>query len=223
MLNILTEVLTQEELQQIRALVAEAEFEDGKATAGYRAKLFKHNEQLKRGEKSAETLKQMVVDALFRHQGFRSVTFVRSVRPPLISRYKPGMEYGLHVDDPLMGGERRERTDIALTLFISEPADYDGGELYFESPWGAQKVKLPAGSAVVYPARTLHRVMPVTRGERLAAVTWAQSYVRDEQHRELLFELDRVRAFLHKQAPQAPETHLAFKCSANLLRLWAEP
>src|SRR5690606_38673569 len=100
--------------------------------------------------------------------------------------------------------ERKDRTDVAMTLFLASQECYDGGELYFESPWGAQEIKLPAGSAVVYPASTLHRVNPVTRGERIAAVTWMESYVRDPARRELLAEMDRVRAFLHRTQPDAP-------------------
>lgn len=224
MLAVLNQVLTDEELAKLRGLMAdEALFEDGKATAGFRAGRVKNNLQVKKDAAGLPEARSLVLTALQRHANFQIATFVRSIRPILFSRYKPGMQYGLHVDNPLMGKDKKDRTDIAMTLFLSDPGSYDGGELYFESPWGAQSVKLPAGSAVLYPASTLHRVNPVTRGERLAAVTWIQSYIRDPAKREILAELSRVRAFLNQQAPGAPETDLAFKALSNLVRLWAEP
>jgi PKHD-type hydroxylase len=140
----------------------------------------------------------------------------------LISRYRPGMSYGLHVDEPLMGKDRSDRTDLALTLFLSDPLSYQGGELLVHSPWGIQKVKLPAGAAVIYPGSTLHRVMPVTSGERLAAVTFIESLLRNPVHRELMADLDAIRRHLHEKDPDSEATHLAFKTFANLMRLWAE-
>lgn len=223
MLAILHKVLTEEELKRLgEQLADESLFEDGKTTAGSRAGRVKQNLQLKTNAPGLPEARALVLNALQRHPNFQIATFARSVRPILFSRYKPGMHYGLHVDNPLMGKEKKERTDIAMTLFLCDPESYEGGELYFESPWGAQQIKLPAGSAVLYPASTLHRVNAVTRGERLAAVTWIQSYVRDPAKREILAELSRVRAFLNQHAPGAPETDLAFKTLSNLMRLWAE-
>jgi PKHD-type hydroxylase len=222
MLSILDNVLSQAQVQEVLARVSEEGFEDGKATAGYRAKLVKDNQQQKKDAPGLAANRELILAQLRKHPGFRTAAYARTIRPILISRYKPGMQYGMHVDDPLMGGERKERTDVAMTLFLSAPDSYEGGELFFESPWGAQEIKLPAGSAVLYPASTLHRVNPVTAGERIAAVTWIQSYVRDPAQRELLAEIDRIRAHLHKTAPDAPETNLAFKAYSNLLRMWAE-
>jgi PKHD-type hydroxylase len=121
-----------------------------------------------------------------------------------------------------MGGTARARSDISLTVFLNDPADYDGGELIMASPFGDQEFKLPAGTAVVYPSSTLHQVAPVTRGERLAAVTWAQSYVRDSSQREMLYDVFQMREKMAELAPDSAETDLAFKTYSNLLRMWAE-
>jgi PKHD-type hydroxylase len=221
MLSILKDVLQPAEAAEIRTKIITFEFEDGRSTAGFRAKRVKFNEQLKRNQPDAQELKSRIMTAVGKHPDFRTATFAKSVRPLLISRYKPGMSYGLHVDDPLMGKDKKERTDLAMTLFLSDPKDYQGGELRFHSPWGAQEVKLPAGSAVIYPASTLHRVLPVTSGERIAAVTWIESYLRDPAQRELLAELDRVRRYLHEKDPDSEASNLAFKTFANLMRMWA--
>ncbi len=121
-----------------------------------------------------------------------------------------------------MGSESRIRSDLSVTVFLSRPQDYDGGDLVIEATGGEQAVKLPAGAAVVYPSSTPHRVTPVIRGEHLAAITWVQSFVRDAGRREVLHDLDLVRHALARSAPDAPETDLAFKCYANVLRMWAE-
>jgi len=222
MLSILKDVLQPAEVAEIRGQIAAFEFEDGRVTAGFRAKRVKFNEQLKRNQPDSQEVKTRIMQALGKHPEFRTATFAKTIRPMLISRYKPGMSYGLHVDDPLMGKERKERTDLAMTLFLSDPKDYQGGELRFHSPWGTQEVKLPAGSAVIYPASTLHRVLPVTSGERIAAVTWMESYLRDPAQRELMAELDRIRRYLHEKDPDSEASNLAFKTFANLMRMWAQ-
>ena len=140
----------------------------------------------------------------------------------MISRYQGGMNYGFHVDDALMAGNPRLRSDISITVFLNDPGDYEGGELIIASPFGEQEVKLPAGAAVVYPSATLHQVAPVTSGARLAAVTWARSYVRDAAQREMLADLLAVQRKIAEVAPDAPETDLAFKTHSNLLRMWSE-
>jgi PKHD-type hydroxylase len=132
------------------------------------------------------------------------------------------MDYGLHVDDAIMGRGDRVRSDLSVTVFLSNTEDYAGGELEMASPYGPQEVKLPAGSAVVYPSSTLHRVKPVTEGERLAAVTWVQSYVADPARREILYDVDKVRRRLMNAEPDAEETDIAFKVYANLLRMWSD-
>ncbi len=149
----------------------------------------------------------------------RLATRPKTILGPLFSRYQPGHAYGAHVDDALMGGVR---TDVAFTLFLSEPGSCDGGELIIDTAAGEEAFKLAAGSVVTYPATTLHRVAPVTRGERLAAVGWVRSFVRDAAHRELLFDLETARRRLFDRDGKTAEGDLLAKCAANLLRMWCE-
>ena len=222
MLMCIPDVLDFAEVKKIRAAVSETPFGDGRRTAGYRAKRVKNNLQMERTAPAAKEIVNLVLGGLKRNKDFQRAFLPKSIRPPLISRYEPGMSYGLHVDDALMGSGQRARSDIALTIFLSDPADYDGGELIMASPFGDQEVKLPAGAAVVYPSSTLHQVAPVTRGARLAAVTWAQSHVRDAAQRELLHEVYQTREKLAQIDPEGAETDLAFKAYSNLLRMWAD-
>jgi PKHD-type hydroxylase len=222
MLISIPDILEWAELKKIRAAVAGAQFVDGKRTAGYRAKRVKHNLQLDREAPDAKAVKSLILTALRRNPTFQRAALPKHVRPPLISRYEEGMNYGLHVDDALMGKDSKARTDLSVTVFLNDPTDYEGGELVMMSPFGEQRIKQPAGSAVVYPSSTLHRVAPVTRGERLAGVTWVQSHVRDPARREILFDIWRIREKLAKADPDAEESDLAFKTYANLMRMWSE-
>lgn len=222
MIVCIPDVLDLTELRRIRALVDESRFVDGKTTAGYRAKRVKANEQLAKGDEAADEARDLVLTCLNRNPRFKQVSIPRTVQRPLISRYGPGMTYGRHVDDALMGGQVRVRTDLSVTVFLNAPDDYDGGELMIESAFDEQAVKLPAGAAVLYPSGALHRVAEVTRGERLAAVTWVQSFVRDPVKRELLTDLNEVCQFLSKQSPDLKPTDLAYKSYSNLLRMWSE-
>jgi PKHD-type hydroxylase len=216
-------VLDPEQLSKVRAAVAGMSFVDGKTTAGYRAQRVKNNLQVDR-EKSpqAPEMSELVRTALRRNGDFRRAALPRFVRLPMFSLYKPGMEYGRHVDDAIMGGTTKVRSDLSITIFLNEPDEYDGGELVIESSIGEHPIKLPAGAAVVYPSSTLHRVTPITRGERLAAITWVQSFVRDPAAREILHDLDLVRHACARVAPDGRETDLAFKAYVNLLRMWSE-
>jgi PKHD-type hydroxylase len=222
MIYIIPNVMTAAEIDELAKLIGESSFEDGIATAGTQARRVKKNEQLARGDKNKPEVQKRVRDALMRSTEFRRATLPKSIRPCLISRYRPGMHYGLHVDNGVMGSEVPVRSDIAVTLFLCEPGQYDGGELVIHTNFGPREVKLPMGSAVVYPASSLHEVAPLTRGERLCAVTWLQSLVRDPARREILYELDLVRRRLHEQQPEAEETYLVQKNHANLLRMWAD-
>jgi PKHD-type hydroxylase len=200
-------VLEHTEIEAVRALIDGAQFVDGRATAGFRAKAVKNNEQLGRGAEGRERVHRIVLDGLRRHREFQRVAIARTIQPPLIS---------------LMGRGHKVRTDLSVTVFISAPTAYDGGELVIDSHYGPQEVKLPAGAAAVYPAGTLHRVAEVTRGERLVAVTWVQSYVRDAAKREILADLDLVRRSLADTSPNGEATDIAFKTYANLLRMWSD-
>lgn len=222
MLTCIPDVLEWSEIKKIRAAIAAGAFQDGSKTAGYRAKRVKHNLQMDRTTPAAKEVKAAVVTALRRNKTFQRVALPKTIRPPLISCYREGMNYGRHVDDAMMGSRVKERSDISVTVFLSDPGAYDGGELVMSSPFGEQEVKLPAGAAVVYPSSTLHRVAPVTRGERLAAVTWVQSHVRDPAKREILYDIYRMRETLARLHPDEEEADLAFKTHANLLRMWTE-
>ncbi|MCG8595685.1 MAG: Fe2+-dependent dioxygenase [Kiloniellales bacterium] len=215
-------VLDRSQLNSALEAIRAADFVDGRETAGFRAKLVKNNLQLKKQAPGAEGIKETVVKALKGNKEFQRAAIPRIIQKPLISRYQEGMNYGLHVDDALMGGDHKVRTDLSVTLFLNDPSDYQGGELIVETAAGEEEVKLPAGAAVVYPSGALHRVAPVTRGERVAAVTWVESYVRDPLRREALADLDLIRCRLAEVLPDSRETDLAFKTYANLLRMWAE-
>lgn len=222
MLLCLTSVLTAEETSTLRRLLANAGFVDGKLTAGFRARRVKVNEQMRKTEETRQA-DTVVIEALRRHGGFTAAAFPNRIDAPLFSRYRPGMRYGPHTDDALLQRQRPLRADVAVTVFLSEPVEYDGGELVVQTNFGPQEVKLPAGDAVVYPASSVHHVAEVTRGERLAAVTWVQSLVRDPARREVLHDLLAIRRLLAGSMPDAPETDLVFKTYSNLLRMWAEP
>lgn len=223
MIVCIPDVLTSEELTKLRDEIAKLPFVDGKETAGQRAKRVKRNEQVSKDAAERRPLQELLLKALTRNRKFARASYAHRIRPPLLSRYRAGMAYGIHVDDAMMGpSNSRDRSDISVTIFISDPKDYEGGELVIHSPYGIQEVKLPAGSAVIYPSSSLHEVAEVKSGERVVAVTWVQSYVRDEKQREMLVDLTTIRDKLAGLAPDAKETDLAYRLHANLLRMWAE-
>ena len=223
MLMCIPDILDWPTLKKIREAIGESEFDDGRRTAGRDAKRVKFNLQLERESGPAKRIEATIVRALRRNPTFQRLAIPRSIRPPLISCYREGMDYGLHVDDALMGrAAQKACTDLSVTVALNSPEDYDGGELVIHTPFGEQEVKLPAGAAVVYPSSAVHRVAPVRSGERLAAVTWVQSYVRDPEMREILYDLYQVREMLAKTDPEGEETALAGKTYTNLLRMWSE-
>jgi PKHD-type hydroxylase len=216
-------VLTAEELRQVCAGLRQGKFEDGRVTAGWIARDVKHNLQLEPQSKEAEAARQVVVSALLRCQPFEMAARPKLLRPPMLARYEVGMEYGWHTDDPLMGNPIPLRTDVAFTLFLAAPEEYDGGELVVGAADGERRYKLPAGHMVLYPASTLHRVAQVTRGVRLVAVSWLQSRVRDPAQRELLYDLELARQAMFERSGKTPEFDRITKTFANLVRMWAEP
>jgi PKHD-type hydroxylase len=223
MIACIGDVLTAEEVKKLREEAALLPFVPGLETAGGRARRVKNNEQVSQKAEERKVLHEIVISALMRSKDFNRAALPKRIRPPLISRYRQGMAYGQHVDNALMGPkERRERSDVSITVFISDVDEYDGGELVIHGSFGAQEVKLPSGSVVVYPSYSLHEVAEVTRGERLVAVTWAQSYVRDDRQREILASLAQIKEKMNVLAPDAVETDHAHHVYANLLRMWAE-
>jgi len=212
-------VLSPDEVATITATLARATFVDGRATAGFAAQLVKNNQQAEGSDRSLETIRKLVAERILGNDVFRLATRPKALSPLLFSRYEPGMHYGSHVDDALMDGMR---TDVAFTLFLSDPASYDGGELTIESAAGEEGFRLEPGSLVAYPATSLHHVRDVTRGTRLAAVGWARSFIRDPARRELLFDLDTARRALFAREGKSAEFDLISKSFANLMRMWVE-
>ncbi len=216
-------VLDRSELDVVRRLLAGAAFVDGKLSAGQAAQRVKLNQEVDRRAHELEQLNNLVMGKLVQHPAYRSGALPMRVAAPYYARYAPGMHYGRHVDDPVMGADGAiYRCDVAITIFLSDPAEYDGGELAISTAFGEQQVKLPAGDAVMYPASSLHRVTEVTRGERLVAVTWLQSLVRDPAQRELLHELNSVRERLLANTPETEDTRLINKTYVNLVRMWGD-
>jgi PKHD-type hydroxylase len=203
--------------------IANADFVDGRETAGERLAATKHNLQIARDHPASARVAERVLDALKRNVAFRSATVPRQLHSVIVSRYLPGMEYGTHVDEALMGSATVWRADLSLTLFLVEPETYDGGELALESGSGETLVKLPARAMVCYPTGQLHRVLPVTRGERLAVVGWIQSHVRDGAAREALWDLARARDDVYAREGKSRAFDLINKTHTNLMRRWAEP
>ncbi len=223
MLITIPDILSKTDLFKLNTLLEQGQFKDGKLTAGWHAKLVKNNQQLSGNDKVARQAIAILNNGLQKNAIFSRVTLPRKMRPPLFSRYEPGMEYGNHIDDAVMGADRGFRTDISFTVFLNDPESYDGGELVMNSSVGEQKFKLQAGSAIVYPSTTLHRVAPVTRGVRQVTVSWLQSLVRSAEHREILFDIDTTRRAIFERDGKTKEFDLLSKSHANLLRLWAEP
>jgi PKHD-type hydroxylase len=214
-----------EAAEALRTLQA-AEWTDGRVTAGHQSAQVKQNLQIAEGSPVHQALGDAVLSALGRSSLFISAVLPQRVFPPLFNRYDVGMTFGAHVDNAIRqirGTPHRIRTDVSCTLFLTPPEDYDGGELVVQDTYGEQRVKLPAGHAVVYPSTSLHRVEPVTRGSRISSFFWIQSMVRDDTRRRLLFDLDMA---INATTPDLPEGHDAPVALTgvyhNLLRQWAE-
>ncbi len=217
------DILAPGTVSEIRDKLAESEFVDGKLTAGYRAKRVKKNEQLKWDPGIASEIQNKILDAIEDHKKLTRSCFPKRISTPLISKTTKGMGYGYHVDDAQIGSVGdKSRSDVSMTIFLSDPDDYEGGELEIITPYGMTAFKLPAGHAITYPSKFLHQVRTVTSGERLVAVCWMESFIRNEQDREILMELEQVNQKLHQLAPDAPETDLSFKVYANLSRRWVD-
>jgi len=222
MLTRIPAVLTTAALQQVHHMLGMARFVDGKLSAGSLARREKHNEEVARDDTVLAQLNNVVMTALVRHALYQAAALPRKVAAPYYARYTEGMGYGPHVDDPVMGEGEPYRSDIAVTLFLNAPESYAGGELIIRTPFGEQVVKYPAGDAVLYPASSLHQVARVTAGERLVAVTWVQSLVRDPAQREVLFDLWQARERLRRDAPDGEATRQVDRAYVNLVRMWAD-
>lgn len=225
MLITIPNVLGAGQLGRCREQLAAASWTDGRATAGHQGARVKFNRQLPEHSPLAQELGDMILAALERHPLFISATLPARVYPPMFNYYEEGQHFGEHIDNAIRlmpGTGLKIRTDISATLFLCDPSEYDGGELLIEDSYGAHSVKLPAGDVALYPATSLHRVMPVTRGVRLASFFWIQSMIRDDGQRTLLFDMDM--AIQRLNATQADDASLVrlTGCYHNLLRMWAE-
>jgi PKHD-type hydroxylase len=222
MILTINNLLTLEEIQIIIERLSQAQFVDGKTTAGWHAKLVKNNTQLEKTGQQALELEKIIKNALERNALVKSAFLPKLIHSILFSRYETGMSYGSHTDNAFMGKANFWRSDISFTIFLNSPSAYGGGELAIEAMDGDRNYKLEAGSAIIYPSSTIHRVETVTEGVRLVAVGWMQSLVREPNLREILFDLDTVRRSLFAQGGKTIEFDLLSKTHSNLLRQWGE-
>jgi PKHD-type hydroxylase len=214
------DVLDRAALAELRTTVAGGVFVDGVLSSGWASRLVKNNEQLGAGP-ALEAAQQSVIAALRANAVFSAAVMPRHFAPPLFARYVPGMSFGSHMDNPLMGPDHM-RADASVTIFLSEPDTYDGGELVMETTGGEAAYKLAAGSAVTYPTTMVHRVEPVTRGTREVAVTWAQSLIRRPDQREILFDLERTAREIFEREGKSEHFNLINKSTSNLRRMWVD-
>ena len=226
MLLHLRQVLTPQELARARELLADAPWGDGRMTAGVQSALAKNNEQLPQGCDASRSLQTLVLNALQRHATFFSAALPRQIFPPLFNRYGGATNaFANHVDNAIRyvpGSGARVRTDLSCTLFLSEPDEYDGGELVIEDPFDSPRLKLPAGDMLLYPGTSVHRVEPVTSGQRIASFFWVESMVRSDEQRRLLFDLDAHLMRLRTEHGEADAAAVGITGTYhNLLRMWA--
>lgn len=221
------EVLTRDEVAQARQILAGAPWEDGRLTAGEQSARAKNNQQLREDCDETRAVQQLLLRGLERHQIFFSAALPKQISPPLFNRYGgEANSFGNHVDSAvrfLRNGAGRVRTDVSCTLFLSDADDYDGGELVIEDTFGEQRVKLPAGDMVLYPGTSVHRVLPVTRGHRVASYFWIQSMIRSDEQRRLLFDMDNHLRHLRSTIGETDPGVIGLTSTYhNLLRMWLD-
>ncbi len=222
MLASIDHLISAQNLIKIKQLLEDSPFLDGKLSAGMVAKGVKINEEMDPQSAHFKELNELVMTNLVRHPVYKAAAWPKRVAVPFYARYEPGMEYGEHVDDPIMGQGDLYRTDVSTTVFLSEPDEYEGGELVIKDTYGERSIKMAAGSAVIYPSHSRHYVAPVTKGVRYVAVTWAQSTVRDPSKREMLYELNQAREMLYKELPDSEATRKISATFNNLVRRWVD-
>ena len=226
MLICVPDVLSKADVADFRRIMESATWEDGRSTAGAQSALVKKNEQLPPNGETSRALGKRVISALTANPLFISAAIPLHIFPPLFNRYGVGHHFGVHVDNAVRGDHLtglRIRTDLSVTLFLSEPNDYDGGELIVEDNYGSHEVKLPAGHLVLYPASSLHTVTPITRGTRVASFFWLQSMIRDAHARSMIFDLDTViQDLVERIGRDDPQTVKLTGIYHNLIRYWAE-
>lgn len=221
---VIENILGQDVLTEVAAALRELRWEDGRNTAGATARRVKRNQQADLSSRTGSKVREVLLEAVKRHPVVEAYARPLKFAPPLISCSGEGDAYGLHIDNPVMGkGDARLRTDLSFTLFLSPPESYDGGELEIETVFKTESVKLPAGSMVIYPSTELHRVTPVTSGERFVFVGWIQSAIKDAAQRAILFDVTNLKAGLARRFPQgSPELLTLAKTESNLIRMWSD-
>lgn len=226
MLLHIPEVFSKDEVARLRAILDAGPWADGNMTSGHQSATAKRNTQLPEDSAEAQEVSALVVQALNANPMFVAAALPHTIFPPLFNRYEGGGEFGVHVDNAIRqrkDGAFRIRSDLSATLFLSEPDDYDGGELIIEEMYGTQSIRLPAGDMVLYPSKSLHRVTSVTRGARVSSFMWLQSLIRDDGDREMLFRLDV--ATQRVAAEKGPKDQAVIELTGvyhNLLRRWSE-
>ncbi len=219
-------VMTRHELDQMHDHLNQGSWQSGDLTAGEQAKQVKHNEQLDPNSKLAQQLGDFVLDKLAQHPLFLSAALPLKIYPPLFNRYQDNGTYGFHVDNAvrfISGSATRVRSDLSATLFLSEPDEYEGGELIIQDQFGEHKVKLAAGDMILYPSSSLHKVTPVTQGQRTSVVLWLQSMVKENSHRDMLFNLDQsIQNLTKEHNADHPEVIKLSQLYQNLIRQWAD-
>ncbi|WP_316195314.1 Fe2+-dependent dioxygenase [Bradyrhizobium sp. SZCCHNRI3052] len=221
-------VLSKDDVADFRHIMDDSDWEDGRSTAGAQSAMVKRNEQLPPDSEVARKLGHRIISAMTANPRFLAAAIPQQIFPPLFNRYsaESGHHFGIHVDNAVRGDKLtglRIRTDLSVTLFLSEPEDYDGGELVIEDLYGSHEVKLPAGDLVLYPASSLHMVTPVTRGVRVASFFWLQSMIRDPLARSMIFDLDTtIQGLSQRMGREDPEMVRLTGLYHNLIRYWAE-
>lgn len=211
-------------ITKVRDVLNQGQWQDGKQTAGRVAQKVKNNLELNSNSQIFAKANDILMPYLLQNERFQQAALPNRIAAPIYSRYSEGMHYGLHVDDPVMGGNPKYRTDLSFTLFLSEPDEYEGGELSIETDFGNQTIKLSAGSVVLYPSSSLHEVKTVSSGTRQVVISWLQSLVREPAQRQILFQLYEATQAISNQLPgeNKPELQKLRNTHANLVRMWAE-
>lgn len=218
-------VLDTRQVSMVKSFLSTQQFVDGKVSAQDVASAVKHNEELVQDNRpQIVSINNIVMNALINHPDYQAGALMRKIGLPFYARYRKGMSYGGHIDNPIMGSREQGfyRTDVSTTIFLNEPEEYEGGEVVIQTQYGEQGFKLPAGDALVYPSTSWHFVREVTAGQRLVAVTWAQSMVRDAHKREILYELYQAKEALLKQQAQSEPTRHIDVTYTKLMQLWAD-
>ena len=224
MLLRINQLLNKDETDAVLGLAAQGEFEDGRATAGGHLHGVKHNEQLPRSKMYTPQIHKIVIEALGRCVPFQHFALPKRILTPRVCRYREGMSYGDHFDGPIIQVTPDDalRTDLSITIFLTEPESYDGGELCFETPFGAINVKLAAGDAIVYSTTLRHRVEPVTRGARLVVISWIQSVIKDPAQREIMSDIYKLQDLVRDALPTSEANDLLLKIKTAVFKTWVD-